>query len=186
MQDTQRYNNVSIALHWIIVVLVFANFAMGWYMAPLPEGPVKHILFTTHKSVGITVFLILLFRICWRLIHPKPPLPLSMPAWQRHLANSVQFMLYVLLVLQPLTGYLSTSFSGYKTNFWGLPLPAWGWKAPALNQLFTDLHAINAAVLFTLIVLHVCGAFAYLVTGHVNVLPRMLPARPGGAGRSKS
>jgi len=180
MEDLQRYNLVSIVLHWLMAVLILAMFGLGWYMSDLPDSPLKHILFTLHKSTGLSIFLILLFRIYWRLTHGKPPLPGTMPSWQRQLAGAVQFMLYAMLVVQPLTGYLSTSFSGYKTNFWGIPLPSWGWKAPALNQFFTDLHGISAATLFTLVVLHVCGALAHLVTGHVNVLPRMLPLRRAG------
>ena len=173
----QHYNNVSIFLHWLIAGLIFVMYPLGWYMSDLPEGHLKHILYSTHKSIGMTIFLVLLVRIAWRLTHPKPRLPETMPLWQRQLANYVQAMLYVLLVIQPLTGYLSTSFSGYKTNFWGLPLPYWGWKVPALNQFFTDLHTANSVALFALIILHICGAFAHLVSKHENVLPRMLPAR---------
>lgn len=53
-------------------------------------------------------------------------------------------MLYILMFLQPLSGYLSSSFSGYTTNLFGIPLPAWGWKDPALNQLLTDFHIISS------------------------------------------
>lgn len=175
MDDIQRYNNTSIILHWLMAVLILCMFGLGWYMSDLHDSPLKHILFSLHKSIGITIFLLLLFRIYWRLGHPKPPLPSGLPLWQRRFADTSQTLMYVMLVIQPFTGYMSTSFSGYKTSFWGMPLPHWGWKQPALNELFTDIHSVTAVILFSLVTLHVCGAFAYLVTGHDNVLPRMLP-----------
>lgn len=178
MDDLQRYNNISILLHWLMAALILVMFALGWYMSDLHDSPLKHLLFSTHKSIGITLFLLLLLRIYWRLTHPKPPLPASLPDWQRRLADTVQVSIYVLLVAQPLSGYLSSSFSGYKTLFWGIPLPHWGWKAPPLNQFFTDVHSVIAVLLCSLVVLHVCGAFAHLfLRGHANVLPRMLPGR---------
>jgi cytochrome b561 len=180
MDDIQRYNNISIILHWLMAVLILCMFGLGWYMSDLPEGALKHFLFSLHKSTGITIFLLLLFRIYWRLTHPKPPLPLSMPLWQRRLANTVQTLMYVMLVVQPFTGYMSSSFSGYKTKFWGLPLPYWGWKQKSLNELFTNIHSVSAVILFSLVTLHICGVFAHFVYhGQDKILPRMLPTRRG-------
>jgi len=176
MGDIQRYNNISIILHWLMAVLILCMFGLGWYMSDLDDSPLKHFLFSLHKSLGLTIFLLLLFRIYWRLTHPKPPLPLSLRPWQRRLADAVHPLIYVMLVVQPVTGYISSSFSGYKTNFWGLPLPHWGWKQTTLNELFTDIHSVSAVILFSLVTLHICGALAYLVSDHPNILPRMLPA----------
>ncbi len=67
-----------------------------------------------------------------------------MTPWERSLASVTHALLYVLIFLQPLSGYLSSSFSGYTTSFFGLPLPHWGWKDPVLNDLFSELHEANA------------------------------------------
>ena len=128
-------------LHWLTAALVFFLFGLGWYMTDLPTTPVRGPYFALHKSIGITVFLLLLVRLVWRLSHRPPAMSAALPAWQRILAGSVHKLFYVFLVLQPLTGYLSSSFSGHKTKFFVIPLPYWGRHDPPLNLLFTERAA---------------------------------------------
>ena len=83
MQVPARYGNVAIALHWIVAALVLVMIGLGYYMSDIPRGtPDRSFYFNVHKSIGLTVALIVLFRIWWRHKNPPPPLPASMPAWQ--------------------------------------------------------------------------------------------------------
>ena len=101
-----RYHPVSIALHWILVVLVFAQIALGWWMIEIPKSPpgVRASWFNLHKSIGLTIGMLMLARLGWRLRHGAPPLPDSMPRWQRTAAGVSHFLLYACLILQPLWG----------------------------------------------------------------------------------
>lgn len=176
--ETTRYDNVAIVLHWIIMLLILSLFGIGWYMVDTPDGSlIRTKLFALHKSIGLSAALFIICRIIWHVTHVPPPLPESVQPWQRKLAALTHFLLYCLMVLQPLSGYLSSSFSGYKTRIWNIPLPHWGWKDPALNQLFTDIHVVSSVSLLCLIILHICGAFSHLFSEHGNVLPRMWPER---------
>jgi cytochrome b561 len=172
-----RYTRTAMLLHWFMALLIFFLFGLGWYMADLPETSVRAVPFSIHKSVGLLVFTLLWVRLFWRLKNPPPVLPSGVEEWKRALSCWVHRGFYALLVLQPVTGYLSASFSGHKTNFFGIPLPHWGWKNTALNDLFTDLHAGISNVLLIFIIVHVLGAISHMLQRD-GVIYRMLPLRP--------
>src|SRR4029078_4749284 len=87
--DAPRYHPVSIALHWIIVSLVLAQLVLGWSMIEIPKSPpgVRAWWFNLHKSIGLTIGVLMLLRLGWRLGHRAPPLPAAMPSWQRTAAG---------------------------------------------------------------------------------------------------
>jgi cytochrome b561 len=174
--DHERYTRVAILLHWIMAALIFSLFGLGWYMEDLPKGPEKGWYVALHKSIGITVFILAAVRWRWRRTHPAPPLPLSVAPWQRRLAALTHKTFYMLFLLQPLTGYLSSSFSGHPTSFfWLVPLPQWGWKEPVANEFFTGLHEAGSMALLALVLLHVTGALFHAVSPGDRILRRMLP-----------
>ena len=145
-------------------------------MVDLPKGSDERtFFFGLHKSIGLTVAALLVLRIGWRLRKPGPAPADGLIEWQRRLSILTHRLLYVFMVLQPLSGYISSSFAGYPTRFWGMALPQWADKNPALNELFTGVHESCSVVLALLIGLHICGALAHLWGGHENVLRRMLP-----------
>lgn len=144
-------------------------------MVDLPQGPGRGGYFALHKSIGLTVFLLALIRVAWRLTHKPPPLPASMGQRRRELALGTHAVLYILMCLQPISGYLSSSFSGHKTSFFGLPLPSWGWKDAVLNDLFTDLHVASSVALVMFISMHIAGALLHAFSPGDGVLRRMLP-----------
>ncbi|MGD9601471.1 MAG: cytochrome b [Gammaproteobacteria bacterium] len=175
MTPVAKYTRLAILLHWATALLVAALFTIGWSMVELPKGPARGETFALHKSLGMTVFLLTIWRLSWRVLHPPPPLPGTIPAWQASVAHAVHRLFYVLLVLQPVTGYLSSSFSGYETAFFGIPLPHWGHANPPLNEFFTELHVIGSVVLLALVLAHVAGALSHVVTPGDRLLRRMLP-----------
>ena len=83
-----RYTKMALTLHWLIAALVVAQLTLGWWMIDIPKQPVgvRAFWFNLHKSIGMTIALLVLVRIAWRLRHPAPPLPLYVPAWQRRSA----------------------------------------------------------------------------------------------------
>ena len=170
----QKYTWPAIVLHWLMALLVIAMLGIGLYMSGLPEGPERSRLIALHKSIGITLAGLYFVRLAWRRRHPPPPYPTSMPAWQQRAAHANAIALYVLLIVQPLSGYLSSSFSGYKTSWFGLPLPYWGWESQQLNAAFNFMHVVGSRLLMILITLHLSGAALHAFARRDGVVRRML------------
>lgn len=176
MSKPAKYTGVAMLLHWLVTLLIFTLFGLGWYMTELPKGsPERTWFFALHKSVGLTTALLVIVRVIWRLQHPPPPLPEMIAHWKRRMAEATHHLLYLLMFVQPVSGYVSSSFSGHSTRFWGIPLPDWGWEDQALNEFFTSIHVASSVALLSLIILHIMGALHHGMTAEESVLRRMLP-----------
>lgn len=177
--EPSRYHPVSIALHWIIVVLVLAQVALGWSMIEIPKDPpgVRASWFNLHKSIGLTIGALMLLRLGWRLRHRAPALPQAMPSWQRRAAHANHVVLYVCLILQPIWGYLGSSFTKYPIKYFGVTLPHWGWDSPALKELFSTLHFATASLLMAVLAVHVAAALKHLLIDRDEIFFRMWPRR---------
>jgi cytochrome b561 len=173
--EPQRFSLPMIVLHWLIALMIIAMLAIGLYMVGLPRGlPFKASLINFHKSLGLTIFLLVLIRIGVRMASGRPPLP-PMRAWQRAAASATQVLLYVAMIVIPVTGYLGSSFNRYGTRFWGLALPKWGWDDKQLRELWFTIHEISAWILIALIVLHLAGALKHQLIDRDRLVQRMLP-----------
>ena len=173
---TVRYTRVAIALHWLIALAIFANLALGFYMADLEVSPQKLRLYSYHKWLGMTVLLLVLVRIGWRLSHRPPALPDSMRPWERTMAGVTHVVLYLLTLSVPLTGWLYSSAKGFKTMYLGLlPIPDLLAKDALLAPLLRDWHENLNWIMVALVILHVGAALKHLVVGHDDVLGRMVP-----------
>src|ERR1700743_823997 len=114
-----HYGSVAMFLHWTIAVLIIANLALGLYFADLPRSdPHLFVLAQTHKSIGLTVLVLSVLRVLWRLVNPVPPLPAAMNPALKFLARATQVLLYVRIIAIPLPGWLMVS-----TSRLGLPTP---------------------------------------------------------------
>ena len=174
-----RYTRTAIALHWLVAVLVVTQIAWGWWMQDIPKQPVgpRVDAFNLHKSLGMTIFALMVLRLGWRLGHPAPALP-AMPGWQRFLALNTHALIYVALFIQPLAGYLGSVWSGYPVKLYGMTLPAWGAKSEMLKVLMSQAHLVCSWVLVAAITLHVAGALKHAVFDRDAVLARMSPFPP--------
>jgi len=174
----ERYGRVAIALHWAIALLALFQIGLGWWMIELPKSPpgLRAGGFNLHKSIGITLGLLMLARLGWRLGHVPPPLPASLPRWRARAARLNHGLLYAALILQPLVGYLGSSFTRYPIKYFGLTLPHWGWEAPALKQLCSNLHFALACLISALVALHIAAALKHL-SERDAVFARMWPRR---------
>ena len=183
MSDTAvlRYGAVAQALHWLIAALVFTMFGLGWYMSDLPLGQQKFDLYQLHKSLGITIFWLAVVRLLWRWSHPAPPLPGSMPRWQRAAARTSHALLYLLLLVQPLIGFLQSNAANFPVVLWGvMPLPALIGSDEALGETLVVVHRWNSRLLLLLILVHGAAALRHHFVLRDDVLRRMLPAARGG------
>ena len=171
-----RYTDTAIALHWLVALGILGAFSLGLYMQDLPLSPAKLKLYSYHKWAGVTIFLLVLVRLFWRATHPAPPLPLSMPVWQRRLATSMHHLLYGLAVCIPLSGWLMSSAKGFQTVWFGvLPLPDLVTKDKALGDALADVHQFLNLSMATLVTVHVTAAIRHHLHGSEAILARMLP-----------
>lgn len=178
-----RYDRIAIALHWLIALGILAQIALGAWMIGIPKDPpgFRADSFNLHKSMGITLGLLVLLRLAWRVAHPPPALPATLPTWQRRIARANHLLLYACLVVMPSSGLLGSIFSGYPIRFFGLRLPALAAKNEPLKELLSALHWGTALVFVTLIAIHVLAAVRHRLIDRDGVFERMWP-RPTPAG----
>jgi cytochrome b561 len=159
-----RYDAGAVLLHWMIALLVLAQLALGFWMVALPdEGGGQVRWFNLHKSIGLSLAVLVLARLAWRAVHPAPAYPAGFPLWQQRAARAAHGGLYFCLLALALTGYLGSSFSGYPVRYFGIVLPGWGWKWPAAKLLLSDVHLALTWLLGALILLHVAAAVGHLL-----------------------
>lgn len=170
------YTTTARLLHWLMAVLILGMLGLGFYMADLKLSPAKLQLYSWHKWIGISLLLLAVARIAWRLAHPAPPLPESLPAWQRRAAHTLHGLLYGLLLAIPLSGWLMSSAKGFQTVWWGVvPLPDLLAKDPALGAWLGTVHLTLNLALAVLLLLHVAAALKHHFIDRDEVLARMLP-----------
>lgn len=173
-----RYTTTAIVVHWIIAAMVFGQFAFGWLMQQIPKSPpgMRADAFNLHKSIGLCILALMLFRLGWRLAHPAPPLT-TRARWQACAAKANHAALYATLFVMPLAGYLGSVFSGYPVKWFGITLPAWGTKMPAVKDLMSDIHLAASFVLLTLVAVHVAAALMHALRGDGVTARMTLPPR---------
>ena len=186
-RDTNtRYGTVAMSLHWLIAIAVIFNIWLGFYMGDLPRtDPDRFWFIQFHKSTGLSILVLSVARVMWRVINPMPALPETMAGWERILARSVHYIFYVLIIAIPLAGWtmVSSSTRGLPTMWYGLfPWPNIPFLAElSLDQkkyfggIFEGTHNTLAIVALALIALHVAAALKHQFWDRDTVLSRMLP-----------
>src|SRR4030095_16037658 len=118
---TTRYGVISQALHWLIVALIITQYVLaklaesaGDDRAAHPAAALQQLaLLARHKSVGLTIFVLVLLRLVWRWDSRQPPFPVTMPRWQVIFAKVTHYAFYVLLSLLPMSGLVMSAASNY-------------------------------------------------------------------------
>jgi len=178
-EPRNRYSPVSLALHWIIALAILAQVLLITAHENT-EGALSGQFVMLHKSLGITILVLTLARIGWRLAHPAIPLPAEMPRWEKLAARATHVLFYVILIAMPMTGWLASSAAGREIAWFGLfdwpLLPVGGGRETAGR--FMEVHEVVMKGLYVLIALHVLGALKHQFINRDNVLHRMIPLIP--------
>lgn len=174
-----RYSTVSLVLHWLIAALVVTQIVLI-AAHEATEGSISREYVNLHKSVGLSILVLTLIRLGWRIANPAIPLPEATPTWQKLVARGTHVLFYVFLIAMPLVGWAASSAAGRDILWFGLfqwpALPIGGGRETA-GQLM-DLHELAAKLLIALVVLHILGALKHHFIDRDNVLHRMLPFIP--------
>ena len=174
--SAQRYTGVAITLHWLIAAVILGTFLLGQIMTDMALSPAKLKLYSYHTWIGVTIFLLVLARLAWRLAHRPPPPPASMPAWQHSAAGIAHFFLYAMTLAIPVSGWLFSSASGFQVVYLGLlPIPDLIAKNKDMAAQLQQLHEALNWLMVLVVALHVAAALKHHLVDRDDVLSRMLP-----------
>ena len=173
----QSWGSVAKALHWIMALLIFAMFVLGWVAVAYPLSPTQLNLFIWHKSIGLSLLGLVCIRLIWRVVNTTPVPPAAVSPFEYTLARLGHATLYLLMILMPLSGYVINSTSGFGFRFFG-----WA-RVPNLippNKVWQDIgetvHFVLFVIFVLVIVIHVAAALRHHFVQNNNVLTRMLPS----------
>ena len=170
-----RYSTVAIWLHWIIAVLLVVNLLLGLYHEEF-ERPVRAWMMVFHRSIGISILVLTLARLAWRLGHRPPAFDPVLKRWEAGLAGFIHWLFYALLIAIPLTGWLLSSTNGRPFSLFGLfDMPLLPVRGDDAHDLFEEAHEIMGKAIIGLILLHVAGALKHHLQGHKHLIGRMAP-----------
>lgn len=171
-----RYSAVAQAFHWVIAGLIVSQFVLAYAADDLPIGVHKLALLARHKSFGMTILMLAVLRLLWRLKNPAPALPAAMTSLQRLLARATHVAFYVLLFAMPLTGWMMSSAKNYSVSWFGVfTWPNLIGKNENAFELLRSTHHVLSYLLFAIAVLHILAALKHHFWDKDDVLLRMLP-----------
>jgi len=194
-QASTRYTKTAVILHWLIVLGIFAMFALGWYMSELPKDAPKQIAydlfdwgiytwqlseeasprtfyFNLHKSIGVTLLGLIIFRVLWRITHQPPALLSSYKTWERKLATGTHHLLYLLMIAMPLSGLIMAVSSKYGVKWFGMDFIG-GLDNTPLREAFKEVHEVIGAIILLVLILHILGALKHKFIDKDDTMKRM-------------
>ena len=180
--EPARYGRPARTLHWTTAALLAVSIPVAVVLAWAPPADeLKFRLYTLHESIGLTVWLLTLARLAWRLRHPPPPNPALSPLVRRA-SKTVHGGLYACLLAMPLLGWAANSALGFPPDFWWLvELPAIAPAGKALGFFLLGAHKALGYAIVALLAAHVAGALWHHFVVGDDTLRRMLPPpRAGG------
>lgn len=162
-------------LHWLIVVLLVAQFVVAWTMPHMRRNTQPGTLINLHFSIGMVILLVAMVRLAWRLVRGEPEPAADLPSWQVQTARIVHWALYALLFVVPILGLINASWRGFPVIMFGLEFPrliepraaGWAWTG--------DVHGLLANyMMLALVGLHVTAGLYHYLIRRDGVLQRML------------
>jgi cytochrome b561 len=173
-------------LHWVIALLILCNVVLGLSAESWPDDWVRPVV-DTHKSIGITILGLVLLRILWRVSHQPPPLPREFPSWERMAAHVAHFLLYLLMIALPLSGWAHDSawkdaathpmqyFNLFEWPRIGFIMSVDPAIKDSLHARLGTLHTWLGYALYALLAMHIGGALKHQWLDRQSVIKRMVP-----------
>jgi len=173
---TGRYGTFSIGMHWLMFLLIVAVYASINLRELFPKGSdPREALKALHFMLGLTVFILVAIRLSVRIKRDSPPIYPAPVAWQRTSAKTVHVLLYGLMIVMPLLGWLTLSAAGKPIPFYGLQLPALISENKALGKTMIEIHKTIGTIGYYLIGIHTLAALFHHYIKRDTTLVRMLP-----------
>lgn len=174
--EPERYGMVSRVVHWVTAILFLSMIPMGIFTSMIPEDAwFRNEYYITHKTIGVTILVLLVFRLLWNRLSKRPDLDAALKPSELKWAHRVHIALYALLIAMPISGYVMTSFHGFPTYFFGLELPPlWG-KSQAYIIWGTFHKYILPYLIYLILGAHIAGALKHhFIDKHNGAFKRMV------------
>jgi cytochrome b561 len=180
--EIECYGPVARAVHWLVAGLAVIVVVLGWAIPEAPrETQSRDVLLVLHRSVGLLILVLMVFRVLWRLGHPAPPLPAGFPRLEALAAYADHALLYLMFLVMPLSGYLNAAFAGHPVSFFGLvTIPPLLPESGRLSQVAIAVHLTSQFLVYGLVAVHVGAALMHRFVRRNTILERMLPLRRAG------
>ncbi len=173
-----RYGYLSVGFHWVMLLLFIGVYACIELRELYPKGSdPREALKTWHYMLGMLAFVLVWPRLAARFSGPTPEIRPEPPYWQQLLSKFLHLLLYALMIVMPLTGWLQLSALGKPIPFFGLQLPALIGENKQLGEAIKELHETLGTAGYYLIGLHAAAALYHHYIVRDNTLARMLPGR---------
>lgn len=172
----EQWGAVSKIFHWGLALLIVATAIYGLRAEDAPMGPPKFELFAIHKSLGLTVFVLMIARLGWRFLNPVPILPPALSGWERLAAGAAHWVLYGLFLAMPLSGWVVTSAANFPISFFGLfEVPLISGPDKALQENASLAHQVLFWAILGVVGIHAAAALRHHFLLKDDILKRMLP-----------
>jgi len=192
MTETKSYSAVAIALHWVIAIMLIGMVFFGWEMEDLKHQLLAgenvtlaevQMAYNGHKSIGLIILGLSIFRLIWRLIHKAPGLPEGMAGWERMIAHATHFTFYAIMIGMPLGGLVAASASELPSFLFNnpdlvipkLPVP----QTESFADMAGSVHGAGGWVILILACLHAAAAIKHQFIDKDGLLARMIPFLKG-------
>lgn len=171
------------ALHWLMAAIILTLIVVGIYMADLPRETAEQKAYAfqfydLHKSFGVIILGLIFLRLVWVRLSPAPELPSAFSPKERKVVKALQSLLYLLMIVVPLSGYLMSNAGGYPIHVFGLfEMPALIGKSKDIGGFAHELHEIAGWAILATVALHMAGALKHRLKdkgGETDILKRML------------
>lgn len=169
--ELPRYDRVAATIHWLTAALVIALIVLVLGGDALEEATGWPTI-QLHKSFGMTVFGLTLLRLFWRLGHRPPPLPATVPVWQKRMAGAAHTGLYGFLLGLPLAGYIFGSGGPYPMQYFGVDVPKMRVSKP-VAEVFHEAHEIGGFTMIGLLIAHIGAALWHQFVQRDRMIARM-------------
>ncbi|UTW03995.1 cytochrome b [Amphritea atlantica] len=177
MDSRSQFTKTTVALHWIIALAVIGSLILGMYVEDLPRGAEKFELIGLHKSVGVLVLVVALYRLIWRIRNRMPERLSPVAAWQEKVTTLVHLILLAGTLLMPLSGILMSMGGGHPVALFGVELIAGGDENELLEVMGESMHGLGGNVMIAAIALHVVASVKHHLLTRDGTLQRMLGRR---------
>ena len=169
----QSYGIVSKFFHWVMAFFLFVNLAIGLYMTRIDESPIQILLINFHKSLGITLLILIILRMIWKFINIQPYSLLSSKILNM-MVKAFHYFFYIVLLTIPISGWTYSLALGYPVSFFGLfSLPNFISENKSLSEIILFIHNISAYILILLIIVHIFSAIYHHFVLKNQTLNRM-------------
>lgn len=178
-----EYGSFIKVIHWLMAAIILTLILVGIYMADLPkvtdeEKQFAMTFYGMHKSFGVVIMLLVIMRLIWLLVNPNPPLPAVFEDKERLLVEGLKKLLYLMMFLMPISGYLMSNAGGHPIMFFGLfELPALIGEDKAIGGVIKAMHMLGGWAMLLVVLVHLAGALKHRLLekgSEKDILQRML------------